>query len=80
MKVKFVPRFDYGLTTPRLETLADDLVVTYGGADALVLQSELSRSGTRSSRRPRATGRCGRARMRSWCSPTSFRTSSSPGG
>src|ERR671934_227441 len=41
VKVKLVPRFDYGLTTPRLETLADDLVVVYGGADALVLQSEL---------------------------------------
>jgi GH15 family glucan-1,4-alpha-glucosidase len=41
VKVKFVPRCDYGLTTPRLETLADDLVIAYGGADALVLQSEL---------------------------------------
>ena len=41
VKVKLVPRFDYGLTTPRLETLADDLVMVYGGADALVLQSEL---------------------------------------
>jgi GH15 family glucan-1,4-alpha-glucosidase len=41
VKVKLVPRFDYGLTTPRLETLADDLVIVYGGADALVLQSEL---------------------------------------
>jgi GH15 family glucan-1,4-alpha-glucosidase len=41
VKVKFVPRFDYGLTTPRLETLAEDLVVVYGGADSLVLQSEL---------------------------------------
>ena len=41
VKVKLVPRFDYGLTTPRLETLADDLVVVYGGSDALVLQSEL---------------------------------------
>jgi GH15 family glucan-1,4-alpha-glucosidase len=41
VKVKFVPRCDYGLTSPRLETLADDLVVAYGGADALVLQSEL---------------------------------------
>jgi alpha,alpha-trehalase len=41
VKVKLVPRFDYGLTTPRLEMLADDLVVVYGGADALVLQSEL---------------------------------------
>ena len=41
VKVKLVPRFDYGLTTPRLDTLADDLVVVYGGADGLVLQSEL---------------------------------------
>jgi GH15 family glucan-1,4-alpha-glucosidase len=41
VKVKLVPRFDYGLTTPRLETLAEDLVIVYGGADALVLQSEL---------------------------------------
>jgi alpha,alpha-trehalase len=41
VKVKFVPRFDYGLTSPRLEKLADDLVIAYGGADALVLQSEL---------------------------------------
>jgi GH15 family glucan-1,4-alpha-glucosidase len=41
VKVKLVPRFDYGLTTPRLETLSDDLVIVYGGADALVLQSEL---------------------------------------
>jgi len=41
VKVKLVPRFDYGLTTPRLETLDSDLVVVYGGADALVLQSEL---------------------------------------
>jgi alpha,alpha-trehalase len=39
--VEFAPRFDYGLTTPRLELLGDDLGVVYGGADALVLQSEL---------------------------------------
>jgi GH15 family glucan-1,4-alpha-glucosidase len=41
VKVKFEPRFDYGLTEPRLEQVADDLAVVYGGADALVLQSEL---------------------------------------
>jgi GH15 family glucan-1,4-alpha-glucosidase len=41
VKVKFVPRFDYGLTTPRLEMVDAGLVVVYGGADALVLQSEL---------------------------------------
>jgi GH15 family glucan-1,4-alpha-glucosidase len=59
VKVKLVPRFDYGLTTPRLETLADDLVIVYGGADALVLQSELpfgdaERSATQGNRRLRA--------------------------
>ena len=41
VKMELVPRFDYGLTTPRLETLADDLVLVYGGADALVVQTEL---------------------------------------
>ncbi len=41
VKVEFEPRFDYGLTEPRLERLEQDLVVVYGGADALVLQSEL---------------------------------------
>ncbi len=59
VKVKLVPRFDYGLTTPRLETLADDLVIVYGGADALVLQSELpfgdaERSATQGNRTLRA--------------------------
>jgi len=59
VKVKLVPRFDYGLTTPRLETRADDLVVAYGGADALVLQSELpfghaERSATQGNRTLRA--------------------------
>jgi GH15 family glucan-1,4-alpha-glucosidase len=59
VKVKLVPRFDYGLTTPRLETLAEDLVIVYGGADALVLQSELpfgdaERSATQGNRTLRA--------------------------
>jgi GH15 family glucan-1,4-alpha-glucosidase len=42
VKVKFEPRFDYGLTTPRLETIDTDLAIVYGGADALVLQTELA--------------------------------------
>jgi GH15 family glucan-1,4-alpha-glucosidase len=41
VKVKFEPRFDYGMTVPRLDQVAQDLAVVYGGADALVLQSEL---------------------------------------
>jgi alpha,alpha-trehalase len=41
VKVKFEPRFDYGVTEPRLEQVADDLVVAYGGPDALVLQTDL---------------------------------------
>ena len=39
--VEFAPRFDYGLTVPRLELHGDDLGVVYGGADALVLQSQI---------------------------------------
>lgn len=41
VKVKLEPRFDYGVTEPRLEQVADDLVVAYGGPDALVLQTDL---------------------------------------
>jgi alpha,alpha-trehalase len=79
VKVKLVPRFDYGLTTPRLETLADDLVVVYGGADGLVLQSELP-FGDAERSASRATGRCKPARKRSSSSPTSFHMSSSRAG
>jgi alpha,alpha-trehalase len=41
VKVKFEPRFDYGLTEPRVEVLGEDLAIAYGGPDALVLQTEL---------------------------------------
>src|SRR5215218_7430844 len=41
VKAKFEPRFDYGLTEPRVEQLDSDLAIAYGGPDALVLQSEL---------------------------------------
>jgi GH15 family glucan-1,4-alpha-glucosidase len=41
---EFHPRFDYGLTVPRLEMLEPDLGIVYGGADGLVLQSELPMS------------------------------------
>ena len=37
----FRPRFEYGLTTPYITELADDLVVATGSADALLLESEL---------------------------------------
>jgi GH15 family glucan-1,4-alpha-glucosidase len=40
VKAKFEPRFDYGVTEPRLEQVAD-LVLAYGGPDALVLQTDL---------------------------------------
>lgn len=40
--VEFVPRFDYGLTVPRLEWRDDAVIIAYGGADALVLQSQLA--------------------------------------
>jgi GH15 family glucan-1,4-alpha-glucosidase len=41
VKAKFEPRFDYGLTEPRVERIDQQLAVAYGGGDALVLQSEL---------------------------------------
>jgi GH15 family glucan-1,4-alpha-glucosidase len=41
VKVKFEPRFDYGLTEPRVEVLDEELAIVYGGPDALVLQTEL---------------------------------------
>jgi GH15 family glucan-1,4-alpha-glucosidase len=40
--VEFEPRFDYGLTRPRLEVRDDGSAFVYGGADALSLQSELA--------------------------------------
>jgi GH15 family glucan-1,4-alpha-glucosidase len=42
VKAKFEPRFDYGLTEPRLTEVEDGLVVAFGGPDALVLQSDLA--------------------------------------
>jgi hypothetical protein len=41
VEARFEPRFDYGLSTPRVEQLDDDLAIAYGGPDALVLQTEL---------------------------------------
>ncbi len=39
--VEFEPRFDFGRTIPRYETRGDGIGVAYGGADALVLQSQI---------------------------------------
>src|SRR5262245_55000846 len=39
--VEFRPRFDYGLTTPQLIRVAPELATVYGGADALLVQSDL---------------------------------------
>jgi GH15 family glucan-1,4-alpha-glucosidase len=41
VRFEFAPRFDYGLTTPQLTQLAPDLAEVHGGADALLLQSDL---------------------------------------
>ena len=41
VKVKFEPRFDYGLTEPRVEVEDEELAIAYGGPDALILQTEL---------------------------------------
>ena len=41
IRVDFEPRFDYGLTTPQMRPLDDHLATVFGGADALVVQSDL---------------------------------------
>src|SRR4030095_5747262 len=41
VKARFEPRFDYGLTEPRVELLDDDLATAYGRPHALVPQTEL---------------------------------------
>ena len=41
ISVEFDPRFDYGLTIPMLRAVDDHVAVVYGGADALVVQSDL---------------------------------------
>ena len=41
MRLEFSPRFDFGRTVPRLEARDRGLVVAYGGADALMLQSDI---------------------------------------
>jgi len=42
VEMQFSPRFDFGLTTPRLELLGEGRAICYGGADALVLQTDFS--------------------------------------
>jgi GH15 family glucan-1,4-alpha-glucosidase len=39
--LEFAPRFDYGLTVPALKLIGGGLVTVIGGADALLLQSDL---------------------------------------
>jgi GH15 family glucan-1,4-alpha-glucosidase len=39
--LEFSPRFDYGLTVPEVRPVSDRLVTVIGGADALLLQSDL---------------------------------------
>lgn len=41
MHVEFKPRFAWGLTTPYARHLDEDLVLAMGGAEALLLQSEM---------------------------------------
>lgn len=41
VRFEFSPRFDFGRTVPRLEARGEGLAVVYGGADALVLQSDI---------------------------------------
>jgi alpha,alpha-trehalase len=42
VQLEWRPRFSYGLTTPFTDPLADDMAISTGGADALLLQSEVA--------------------------------------
>jgi alpha,alpha-trehalase len=41
VSIEFQPRFDYGLVTPQITLVAPGLATVFGGADALLLQSDL---------------------------------------
>src|SRR5262249_14413936 len=41
VQLEFEPRFDFGLTNPQIAEVDPGLVTVYGGADALVFQSDL---------------------------------------
>ncbi len=41
VEIEFNPRFEFGLTYPRLEMSGEDVGIVYGGPDALVLQSRV---------------------------------------
>lgn len=82
MGLAFHPRFEYGLTTPFITELADDLVVAAGSADALTLQSEIGplprdgRGGVRASARIEAGDE--RVMAITWSTPTDLETSRIP--
>ena len=42
VRLEFAPRYDYGYTIPHLTFRGPDLATVFGGADALVLQTDLS--------------------------------------
>ena len=42
MAMHFKPRFEYGLTTPYVTMLAEDLAISTGGADALLIESGIA--------------------------------------
>jgi GH15 family glucan-1,4-alpha-glucosidase len=42
VRFEFAPRYDYGYTTPQLTIRGADLATVFGGADALLLQTDLS--------------------------------------
>jgi GH15 family glucan-1,4-alpha-glucosidase len=78
----FRPRFEYGLTTPYITPLADDLIVAVGSADALLLQSEIGplprdgRGGVDS--QARITAGEERVVTITWSTPSSIDTSRLP--
>ncbi|CAN5483516.1 glycoside hydrolase family 15 protein [soil metagenome] len=82
MALEFRPRFEYGLTTPYVRLLEEDLALATGSADALLLESEigpLELDGLRGVQ-ARTTVSAGDERIvvTTWSSPSRLETSRLP--
>ncbi len=79
IQLEWRPRFSYGLTTPFTNLLATDMAISTGGADALLLQSEIGplASDDDSALEARATIAAGDERIIvvSWSTPSRLETS-----
>ena len=69
VELDFAPRFTFGLVNPMLVPVDQDLVAAVGGADSLVLQTDLAQPAIENGRRCEARGRVSEGDVR-FCSVT----------